>query len=398
MSTYCQNRYSTTVRRQLEQIKTEPWALNPNITYLNHGSFGARVGSIFDFQLQLKRELEESPVDFLDRHTSRLVEARNVVSKFLGADTEGFGFVDNATTAIGCVFQSVNLKHGDEILVVDHVYNGVRQLLKHKAKTSGCSYREIKIGLPVTSSELLYSQVTNAITSATRILAVDHVASATSVIFPVKEIAAYCKKNDVLSLVDGAHAPGMLDLNILDVDADWYVGNLHKWVCAPLGAAFIWASKEQRKTTHPMTLSHPYGEGFSKEFEWQGTRDITSWLTAAEAIIWGQKIGWDRIRLHNHGLATNMQEQLVNEWKVEPQSPLDGSMIGNMATIRLPEGYPNDMDACLQLRDTLYASEAIEIPVFEFQGLGMVRISAQLYSSEGDIKHLIKAMKGQIGK
>jgi isopenicillin-N epimerase len=376
-----------------EYKKVEKWMLDPTISYINHGSFGARLREVYEFQQELKAELERSPVDFLLRQGYRLEEARNVVAGFLGADIDGFGFVDNATTGIGCAIQDIELESGDEILVTDHVYNGVRQLLKHKASYSNCSYREIEIGLTITNNGQIIEKVESAITSATKVLVIDHVASATSIVFPVKEIIKICRNKGVFVIVDGAHAPGMLDLNICDLNPDWYVGNLHKWVCAPLGAGFIWASKEQRANTHPMTISHPYLEGYKREFEWQGTKDITPWLSSSEAVKIWQEVGWEEIRKHNHELATWMQLTLVQEFGVTEVSALDGSMIGNMATVRLPDWCPNNMDSCLLFMNELFTKYQIEVPVFEFQGNAVIRVSAQLYSAKSDITTLISAIE-----
>jgi isopenicillin-N epimerase len=377
------------VSQDIIPIDTEPWMLDSSITYLNHGSFGARVRSISSYQSSLREEFEASPVHFLDRKKELLVQARRTVSTFLHADFDSFGFVDNATTGIGCVLHSLPLNASDEILTTTHVYNGVRQLLQRKSDDSGCSYREIEVPLPVESKKALAQLITSEITDATSLLVIDHVASASAIVFPVEEIVRYCKDKGVLVLVDGAHAPGMLDVNIDAIDADWYVGNLHKWVCAPVGAGFIYASKEHRASTHPMTVSHFYGQGFTNEFDWQGTKDITPWLTAAKAIAWGSAIGWDRIRAHNHSLATWMQQALVSAWNVEPLSPLDGSMLGNMATVRLPNGSPHSMEFSSELSDRMYEVFQIEVPFFEMQGFGAVRVSAQLYSRKLDIARLI---------
>ncbi len=376
----------------IEQIKTEPWMLNPNITYLNHGSFGARVASVFEYQIALKRELEASPVDFLDRHHNRLEDARNAIATYLGADVAGFGFVDNATTGVGCVVNSMKFQHGDEILTTSLVYNGVRQLLKRVAGDACCSYREIDIPLPVQSRDEILHLVTDAIAKETKLLVIDHVASAAAMVLPVKEIVHFCREKGIFVLVDGAHAPGMLNVDIERIGADWYVGNLHKWVCAPLGAGFVWASESRRDSTHPLTVSHWYEQGFTKEFDWQGTRDITAWLAAAKAVEWGNAVGWKRIRTHNHALATWMHQALVEAWNVEPLSPLDGSMLGNMATVRLPVRCPQSMDECFAFRDEIYEKYQIEVPIFELQGRGVVRVSAQLYSRETHLNRLISAI------
>jgi len=392
MSNGFENRYSIAVSHDIQHIQTEPWMLDPNITYLNHGSFGARVVSVFDYQVALKSEMEASPVDFLDRHRDRLEESRGVVASFLGAEIDGFGFVDNATTGVGCVVNSVQFQKGDEILTTSLVYNGVRQLLKRVARDTGCSYREIEIALPVETSESLMQVVSDSITEQTKLLVIDHVASAAAIVLPVERIAQICKKMGVLVLVDGAHAPGMLEVDIERMGVDWYVGNLHKWVCAPLGAGFVWASEQHRGYTHPMTVSHNLGQGFSKEFDWQGTRDISAWLAAAKAVEWGNEIGWDLIRNHNHALVTWMQKALVDAWGVETLSPLDGSMLGNMATVRLPDWCPHVLDECLALRDEIYEKYQIEVPIFELQGHGVVRVSAQLYNRKDEIKRLLSAI------
>ncbi len=392
MSNGFENRYSIAVSHDIEHINTEPWMLNPNIIYLNHGSFGAITKSIFEYQMALKVEFEKSPVDFLDRQRERIVEARHTVALFLGADSDRFGFVDNATTGVGCVVNSISFAESDEIVSTNHVYNGVRQLLMKKADDTGCSYREIPISFPVTSNDELFERVTSSITSSTKLLVIDHVSSSSAIVFPVQEIVRFCKDKGVLVLVDGAHAPGMLDLNIDRIGADWYVGNLHKWVCAPLGSGFVYASKEQCDSTHPMTVSHWYKQGFAQEFDWQGTKDVTSWLAAAKAVEWGEVVGWRQIRNHNHELVTWMHRTLVETWNVEPLTPIDGSMLGNMATVRLPDGCPHKLDECLVFRDKIYEKYQIEVPIFELQGHGVVRVSAQLYNRKDEIKRLLSAI------
>jgi isopenicillin-N epimerase len=392
MSNDFEKRYSMAVNAEIEPIQTEPWMLNPDITYLNHGSFGARVASVFDYQIALKKELEASPVDFLDRNRGRLEEARNVVATFLGAEVAGFGFVDNATTGVGCVVNSMKFSQDDEILTTSLVYNGVRQLLSRISKDAGCAYREVPLVLPVHNDDAIVQLVSDALTPKTKLLVIDHVASAAAVVLPVQRIVQICMDKGVLVLVDGAHAPGMLDLTIESVGCDWYVGNLHKWVCAPLGAGFVWAKEEHRASTHPMTVSHRYEQGFTKEFDWQGTKDSTAWLAAAKAVEWGCEVGWERIRNHNHTLVTWMHMQLADAWGVEPLSPLGGSMLGNMATVRLPDWCPQEMDSCFAFRDHIYKKYNIEVPFFELQGSGYVRVSAQLYSRKNHLERLITAI------
>ncbi len=376
----------------LPSIDSGSWMLDPHITYLNHGSFGARRVEIYEAQLKYKREIEKSPVDFLDRKRDLINQARSVIADFVGADSQGFAFVENATTGIGCVVNSISFDPGDEILTTDHVYNGVRQLLLQHAKKNSLNYRELKVPLPVLSASDITTCISNAISKQTKLLVVDHVASASSILFPVKEIVDLCKEKGILLLIDGAHTPGMIDLHIEELAPDWYVANLHKWVCAPLGAAFVWTNEKHRSMTHPMTISHWFGQGYTKEFDWQGTRDVSAWLAAADAVRLGETVGWKRIRNHNHALVTWMHSTLVEQLGVEPLSPIDGSMLGSMATVMLPRICPQNSDDCLVLRDTIYEQFALEVPIFEFQGKGMLRVSAQLYSKKVDIDLLLKAL------
>jgi len=378
------------------RLNSGPWMLDPTITYLNHGSFGARTVEVFEAQQRYKREFERSPIDFLDRRHSLINESRQIVAQFVGADPEGFGFVDNATTGVGCVIHSLHLDKGDEILTTNHVYNGVRQLLKHHCTSKSLLYRELDIPLPVFSSDEIIQHIHEGITDQTKLLVIDHVASASSIIFPVEEITKICRKKGILILIDGAHVPGMLDLNIDELAPDWYVANLHKWVCAPIGTAFVWTSEKFRSITHPMTVSHWLHQGYTEEFDWQGTRDISPWLAAVDAIRVGEHIGWDNIREYNHQLVTWMHEELVTAWGVEPLSPIDGSMLGSMATVLLPNGCPQTLEDCIEMRDEMYSNNALEVSIFEFQGKGMLRVSAQLYTKKQDISSLLEAIE-QIG-
>ncbi|HJN71086.1 MAG TPA: aminotransferase class V-fold PLP-dependent enzyme, partial [Phycisphaerales bacterium] len=234
-----------------EEVRNKvQWMLDPDITYLNHGSFGARPVSVFEAQIDLKRQFERSPIQFLDREGKvRVAEARATVAAFLGCSGEQLGFVENATTAIGCVLQSLDLPARAEIVSTSHVYNGVRQLLRAFTKKNGSTYREIDIQTPLHTSDEIVAKVIAGFSNHTKVLVLDHVASITSIVFPVKEIIAECRKRNITILIDGAHAPGMLELDIDDLAPDWYVGNLHKWVCGPPGAGFLWVNRDYLKTT-----------------------------------------------------------------------------------------------------------------------------------------------------
>ncbi|MBC8523640.1 aminotransferase class V-fold PLP-dependent enzyme [PVC group bacterium] len=377
-----------------QSIEGVSWMLDPEIAYLNHGSFGARPTEVFDAQVQLKREFERSPIKFLDREgKERVSQARRVISSFLGCRGANLGFVENATTGVACVIQSINLPAGSEIVSTNHVYNGIRQLLRAATNRKDLTYREIEIETPLSLPQDIVEQITESFTSSTKLLVIDHVASLTGIVFPVAELVSACKDRDIAILVDGAHAPGMLDLDIDALSPDWYVGNLHKWVCGPPGAGFLWVNDQHLDSTHPLTISHFYEQGFTNEFDWQGTRDLTSILGAAIAVQWGEKIGWDRIRKRNHKMALWMQDQLVEVWGTEPLSPLDGSMIGSMATVRLPDCFPTQREETDKLRDWIYEEYMVEIPILPWQGGSIVRASGQIYTKKEDIMRLINAVE-----
>ena len=387
--------YSTVVLSPPEPIDSGPWMLDPQITYLNHGSFGARTKQVFQSQQEFKKLFERSPIDFLDRSRLALIDtARHVVSSFLQCDSAGLGFVDNATTSVGCVVQSMDFTPSDEILTTNHVYNGVRQLLSHHAKRNGCSYRELVLPLPVMNSNEILSTIISSFSTSTKLFVVDHVASMTSIVLPIDEIIIECHKRGILVLIDGSHAPGMLDVHIDSLNADWYVGNLHKWVCAPVGAGFIWTHEMHRDHTHPLTVSHFLHTDYTREFDWQGTKDISPWLAAATAIQIGDSIGWDRIREHNHTLVTWMHQELLEGLSLDSMVPIDGSLYGSMATVLLPTQFPDTYEGCDQLRDQIFHEFKIEVPILLFENRCFMRVSAQLYTKSSDIGHLIDVLRG----
>ncbi len=377
----------------VEKNESTNWMLDPDIAYLNHGSFGARPIEVFEAQIALKRDFERSPIQFLDREgKERISAARVTISRFLGCSGEQLGFVENATTAIACVLQSLVLSPSAEIVTTSHVYNGVRQLLRSHSERNGCTYREIDIHTPLKTNAEIVEKIAAGFTDKTKLLVIDHVASVTGIVFPVKEIIALCRDQGIAVLIDGAHAPGMIELNIDALSPDWYVGNLHKWVCGPPGAGFLWVKKKYLDSTHPLTVSHFYQQGFTSEFDWQGTRDITSILGAAIAVDWGTKIGWDKIRKKNHKMAIWMQQCLVEAWGVVPMSPLAGSLIGSMATVQLPSHFPIDELNLKEIRSNIYHRYKVEAPLLVWQGTAVVRVSSQLYSKTDDITKLLAAL------
>lgn len=368
------------------------WLLDPQIDFLNHGSFGARLRQVFEAQLAHMQRFEARPVEVLDRRGPELLaEARAVLGAFLGMEPDDFGFTSNATDAVSAVLGSLRFEPGDEVMTTSHVYNGVRQATRTALARVGASLREIEVPVPCTP-ESVRTAVREALSDATRLVILSHVTSPTALRFPVAEIAADLRARGVRLLVDGAHAPGMLDLDVQGLGVDYYAANLHKWLSAPTGAGLLWVRRELQEGVHPLVVSHNVGRGLASEFTWQGTRDVSPWLAAADAVrIGGEIVGpdsWPRVRRHNHELATWVQATLAERWQVEPISALDGSMLGSMASLRIPQGVRARFSSPAELQASLYDEHRFEVPCFEWQGLWLVRPCCHVYNRAAQYERL----------
>jgi len=370
----------------------EKWMLDPKITYLNHGCFGARSKKVFTAQLQRLQQFEADPIGMLDRRGKELINhAKSILGPFIGAKPENFGFVTNATGGVNAVLRSLKLNPGDEILTTNHVYNAVRKTMNHLAERAGGKAIELRLPFPIHSEKEIITAFTEAINDRTRLVILDHISSPTALLFPVERIVDLCNSRGVDVLIDGAHAPGMVDLDIESLNPSYYTGNLHKWVCAPRGAAFLWVRPDRQKEIHPTTISHFLDEGFANEFAWQGTRDITPWLCVEDALTDMSQIGWERIRSHNHHLAVWTQQFLTHKWQVESTTPLDGSMLGSMTTIPLPEKL-HKYHTAEQLQSILLSEYKIEIPIIDWDSRWWIRVSCQIYNTSDEIHHLASAI------
>jgi isopenicillin-N epimerase len=371
------------------------WALDPEVTFLNHGSFGAAPRPVLAAQAAWRERIEARPVELLDRRREEILRpSREAVARLIGCGPDDFGFVTNATGGVNAVLRSLPFGPGDEILATDHVYGAVRQTLRHVAAVTGASLAEARVPFPLRradGSDVLEA-IAAAITPRTRLLVVDHVTSPTAVVFPVARIAAACAERGVDVLVDGAHAPGMIDLDVPGLGAAYYAGNLHKWVCAPKGAAFLWVRADRRDRVHPNTISHFLGKGFAAEFAWQGTRDITAWLAARDAIAFMDGFGWPRVRAHNHALAAWAQAALCAQLGVAPASDAGGAMLGSMCTVALPAAVRERHAAPAALQAALYDRHRIEVPVVDWGGRWWIRASCQLYNAPEQYERLAQAV------
>ncbi len=373
------------------------WRLDPDIAFLNHGSFGAVPRDVEAEQDRLRAEIERNPVRFLARELAdRLDAARRELADFVGADGAGLVFVSNATTGVATVLGSLEVGPGDELLTTDHAYPACRRALDRLAARSGAQLVVAHVPFPLANPSEITAAILDKVGPRTRLAMIDHVTSPTAVVFPVAEIAAALQGRDVPVLVDGAHAPGMVDLAIDRLGVAAYTGNCHKWLCAPRGAGFLWLCESWRSRVRPLVTSHgaggPWGERppLWAEFDWTGTFDPTPWLCVPAAIRWLGGLlpgGWAALRDNNHRLAVHARKVVCDLLEAEPPCP--DEMLGAMAAIPLPEG-----DDELQRR--LLDEHGIEVPVIGWPAppRRLLRLSAQLYNDTSEYARLGEALRG----
>lgn len=381
---------------------TECWPLDERYVFLNHGSFGSVPLPIQEAQRRYRDLVEARPIEILGRRCRELLApVRERVSRFLHADGAGLGFVTNATEGVNAVLRSIEFRPGDVLVTTDHVYRAVLQAMRYVARRAGAEIRVVPIPLPTSGDDEVVERIRAALCPRTRLVLLDHVTSPTAVVFPVEAVAALCRARGIECLVDGAHAPGMLALDIASIGATYYAGNLHKWVCAPKGSAVLWVEEEKRRTIHPATVSHFLDEGFDTEFDWQGTRDISAWLAMQDAIGFFEPLGWDRLRTHNRELASWGRRMLCDALGTRPLTPLrsarQGEMLGSIATIELPRGSSERFAGPEALQADLYERERIEVPIIDWGGRWHVRISAQAYNRPEQYELLADALRARLG-
>ena len=361
------------------------------MVFLNHGSFGAAPSEVLAVQEDWRRRLERQPCRFMRRTLPEgLRQAAAVLAGFLGARADDVVFVENTTAGINAVLRSLRFAAGDEVVVTDHVYNAVRNTLRFVLAGTGASLRVARVGMPVASEAQILDAVLPVIGPRTRLAVIDHVASPSAVRFPVDAIAERCRAVGAALLVDGAHAPGMLDLDVPATGADWYVGNAHKWLCAPKGSAFLWARADRQEGLHPTVISHDLGLGFTAEFDKVGTRDGSAWLAVPAAVRFHERLGGRRLRERNRALAVEAGHWLAAELGTETGAA--DTLFGSMATVRLPVRGATDRAAADALRDRLWDADRIEAQIVAFAGALWVRLSIQAYNTMDDVHRLAEAL------
>lgn len=368
------------------------WSLDPTIRFLNHGSFGATPRAIVDAQRSLRNEMEANPVDFLTRsRPARLSAAIETLARYVGADRSRLLAVGNATTAINIVLDSFTWSEGDEILLADQSYNAVKQAARYHRDRFGIRLVEARIPFPLAEASDIAEAYEAAITPRTRLLVADHVVSATALVMPVADIVAVARRNGVPVLVDGAHGPGMLPLELDELRPDFYAGNLHKWVCAPKGAAFLYGAPAYRERI--LTAAAIYGAEAAAELDGVGLDDPTAWLSVPAALNFWEQLGVDEARSAAHALVRDGRQLIAATLRVELPHTDDPTLYGSMAAIPFPIVARADATQLQALTSRMYAQHGIEVPFTGYDGRVFVRISGQVYNSPTDYEKLAAALR-----
>jgi len=368
--------------------------LDPDVIFLNHGSFGACPKPIFDEYQRWQRELERQPVEFLGRRFNDLMrEARSALGNYLGADADDLVYVTNATVGLNIVARSLELHPGDEVLSTDHEYGALDRTWRFLCAKHGAKYIRQPVRVPIQSAEEVIEAIWSGVSDRTRVLFISHITSPTAITLPIKSLIDRARERGIITMIDGAHAPGQIDLNLRELGADFYNGNLHKWLMSPKGSAFLYARKAMQHLVEPLVVSwgweaeKPSVSKFVDEQEWQGTRDIAAFLSVPAAIQFQRDHDWPRVRRDCHELVRYARQQVSDLFGLPPLTPDAEQWFAQMSALPLPAC---DLDT---LKRRLYDEYRIEIPVIHWNERCFVRISVQGYNTQADVDHLVAALR-----
>jgi len=369
--------------------------LDPDITFLNHGSYGACPKPIFDKYIQFQKQLEKEPVRLLAYDLFPLLEkSRKTLSDFIYCDKDDLIFSPNPSTALNTVIKSLNLNEKDEILTTNHEYGALDRTWHFVCKKTGAKYINQTIKLPFNSKEDFINNFKKGINKNTKIIFLSHITSSTALIFPVEEICKIAKENNILCIIDGAHAPAHIKLNIKKLNPDIYVGACHKWMCSPKGVSFLYVKKELQKNIDPLVVSwgyeseYPSHSQFLDYHQWQGTKDMSAYLTIPDTIKFLKQNNWSSVskKCRDTNLwARNEINHLLNKKEL-----CDEKFLGQMSTIAI------DQDATIDYHIYFYKKYKIQLPFIKWNNQSFIRISLQAYNSIEDINKLMDALKKEM--
>ncbi len=368
------------------------WALDESWLTVNHGSFGATPLSVLAAQQEWRRRMEAQPTRFMSRLLpDALRAAAEKLGAFLGVRGEDLAFLENATTGCNAVLRSFRLQPGDDVLVLSHAYGAVRNTVRYVTDRAGARMVEAAIPFPRPPGHEILAALALALTPQTRLAVLDHITSSSALVLPLADMVGLCHAKGVPVLVDGAHGPGQIDLDIPATGAGWYTGNCHKWLCAPKGSAFLWAAPGRQSDLHPVVISHGLGRGFLAEFDWTGTRDPTAFLAVPDAIDFCQRLGGAQLRARNHALAVEATALLARHLGTETGA--EASMMAAMGLVRLPVAEEVSQEHAHAMRSRLLDA-GTDAPLHVHARRIWLRLSAHAYHDVSDYSRLAQILAG----
>jgi len=381
----------------MENHLKEQFHLQSDITFLNHGSFGACPKPILSRAWEWQQEMERQPVEFFQRRASSLLNgARTALGSYVNTHHNNVVFVSNATVASNIVSHSINLKEGDEVLATDHEYGAVDRTWRFWGKEHGFSYKQCAIPFGTSNKDMI-ELLWKAVTNKTKVIAVSHMTSPTATIFPIKEICKRAAERGIITVIDGAHAPGHIPIDLTETSPDFYFGNLHKWLCAPKGSAFLYVNPKLQSLVKPLIVSWGYeaidpGPSQMLDYlEFVGTRDLSPFLTTSTAIEFADRNNWSDIRKRCHEMAIYCEKEFLKITKLE--SIYDSTdRYAQMVAMRLPRGIDP-----LSFKQKIIEEFKIEVPVYLWNNNPIIRVSLQGYNTLADVETFLSALKKLLG-
>ena len=375
--------------------------LDPDITFLNHGSYGACPRPVFEDYQKWQVMIEQHPVKFMqDDIYQYLDESRSSLGSYINCDKNDLIYVPNPTHAVANIINNVNLDIGDEVLSTDLEYGSCDRMWFYEAEQKGFVYNRSKVSLPIIDKESFCNDFWKNATEKTKYIFISQITSSTGMILPIPEIVLEAKSRGIKTIIDGAHVPAHIDLDINDLDPDYYVGACHKWLCCPKGVSFLYVKKDQQENIQPQIMSWGWGEEYEEFkdstqlksssrfiniFQWQGTRDMSAFLTVPKAIEFQEKYDWDSVRNRCKKMIIDARNQISTVTNLPKICPDD--WLGQMASFLFPA------DDVAELKKSLYNDYQIEIPAMSYNGYSALRISIQGYNSEDEVDYLVETLK-----
>ena len=368
------------------------FSLDPNVTYLNHGSFGACPKIIFNSLISFQKKLENEPVKFLDEYIYEyLKESRKSLSKYINCDRDDVAFFPNPSTALNTLIRSLDLSKGDQILSTNHEYGALDRTWNFISKKKGCEYVKIDIEVPYLDKQKFTDKFKRAINKKTKVIFLSHITSPTALIFPIEEIITLAKKNNIITIIDGAHVPAHIELDIKKLDPDFYCGACHKWMCSPKGVAFLYVKKEFQKIMEPLVVSwgyeaeNPSSSQYLDYMQWQGTNDMSAYLTIPDTIKFLKENNWDENAKKCRKLNLWAKDLICQE--LNTYSLSSNEFLAQMTTIAF------DFEDTIIDKKEFYNKYKIQIPFIRWNNKTFFRLSFQVYNSKDDIYNLITSLK-----